>query len=68
MSPTAETLIHEIRKAPDHVVNEVYDFLMFIKNRSKVTTEGNENLLILAESSWAEDWNSREEDGAWRNL
>jgi len=68
MSPTAENLIQEIRKAPDHVVREVYDSLMFIKKRSNYTTEGSENLLILAESSWAEDWSSPEEDKAWQNL
>lgn len=68
MSPTAENLIQEIRKAPDHVVNEVYDFLMFIKTRSQTTSEGSENLLILAESSWSKDWNSPEEDEAWRDL
>jgi hypothetical protein len=66
MSTMAETLIQEIQSAPENVQREVFDFLVFLKGRSQ--REGAESLLPLAQTAWAADWNTPEEDEAWRDL
>ncbi len=68
MSTLTKTLIEEIETAPEPVQREVYDFLVFLKCRMTERKEGGENLLTLAQSAWMADWNSLEEDEAWRNL
>lgn len=68
MSTLTQTLFAEIESAPEPVQKEVLDFLVFLKARSAAASEGTENLLPLAASAWAEDWNSPEEDEAWRDL
>jgi hypothetical protein len=64
MSGLTRTLIEEIKTAPEAVQREVFDFLVFLKSKQ----EGRENLLALAETAWAKDWNTPEEDEAWRDL
>lgn len=66
MSTLTQSLIEEIKTAPESVQREVFDFLVFLKTRGK--GEGKENLLPLAQSAWAADWNTPEEDAAWRDL
>ena len=66
MSTLTQSLIEEIKAAPESVQREVFDFLAFLKTRGK--SEGRENLLPLAQSAWATDWNTPEEDAAWRDL
>lgn len=66
MSVLTKTLIEEIQAAPESVQREVFDFLAFLKARQ--CSEGRESLLPLAQSAWATDWNSPEEDEAWRDL
>jgi hypothetical protein len=68
MSATTETLIEEIRTAPESVQREVFDFLLFLKARLNTQAEGAENLLPLAQTAWAADWNTPEENEAWRDL
>ncbi|HOF48205.1 MAG: DUF2281 domain-containing protein [Verrucomicrobia bacterium] len=68
MSVTTQTLIEEIKTAPESVQREVFDFLVFLKARLNAQGEGAENLLPLAQSAWAADWNTPEEDEAWRDL
>lgn len=65
MSTLTQSLIEEIKSAPEPVQREVLDFLVFLKNRQ---AEGRENLLPLAQTAWAADWNTPEEDAAWRDL
>jgi hypothetical protein len=65
VSTLTRTLIVEIQSAPESVQREVLNFLVFLKSRQ---SEGRENLLPLAQSSWASDWNTPEEDAAWRDL
>jgi len=43
---------------------EVFDFLVFLKGRRAAEKEGREDLLPLAQSAWAPDWNTPEEDEA----
>jgi hypothetical protein len=64
LSGLTQTLIEEIKAAPEPLQREVFDFLVFLKSRQ----EGRENLLALAETAWASDWNTPEEDEAWRDL
>jgi hypothetical protein len=68
MSATTETLIEEIKSAPESVQREVLDFLIFLKTRLNAQREGAENLLPLAQSAWGADWDTPEEDEAWRDL
>jgi hypothetical protein len=64
MSGLTQALIEEIKAAPEPLQREVFDFLVFLKSRQ----EGRENLLVLAETAWAADWNTQQEDEAWRDL
>jgi hypothetical protein len=68
MSPLTDALIREIKTAPEEVQREVFHFLAFLKRRKAVGDEGSEDLLPLAETAWAADWNRPEEDEAWRDL
>ena len=65
MNTLTKTLIDEIRTAPETVQQEVFDFLVFLKTRQAVRTEGRENLLALAETAWAADWSTPQEEEAW---
>jgi hypothetical protein len=62
------TLIEEIKAAPDAVQREVLDFVVFLKAQEAAREEGRENLLALAQSAWGADWDSPGEDEAWRDL
>lgn len=64
MKALTDTLIQEIKTAPEELQREVLDFLSFLKARQ----EGRENLLPLAQTAWGPDWNTAEEDEAWRDL
>jgi len=68
MSALTESLIEEIKNAPEAVQQEVFDFLAFLKARQSAQAQGAENLLPLAQSAWAADWNTPQEDEAWRDL
>ncbi len=68
MSALTKSLIEEIQNAPEAVQQEVFDFLTFLKARQSTQTQGAENLLPLAQSAWAADWNTPQEDEAWRDL
>ena len=68
MNGATETLIEEIKTAPESVQREGLDFLMFLKARLHARAEGAEDLLPLAQAAWAADWNTQEEDEAWRDL
>ncbi len=68
MSTLTRTLIEEIKSAPEAVQREVFDFLAFLKARHTAQAEGAENLLPLAQTAWAADWTTFEEDEAWRDL
>jgi len=66
MSTLTHTLIEEIKSAPEPVQREVFGFLVFLKARESARGEGRENLLPLAQTAWAADWDTPEEDEAWR--
>ena len=68
MSTTTQTLIDEIKTAPESIQREIFDFLVFLKARQSAQAVGAESLLPLAHTAWAADWNTPEEDEAWRDL
>jgi hypothetical protein len=70
MSPITKSLIEELEHAPESVQREVLAFLRHLRARG-AGSDGSEDvqaLLPLAESAWAVDWDTPEEDEAWRNL
>jgi hypothetical protein len=68
MSALTATLIDEIKSAPEPVQREVLDFLAFLKSRHAAAEQGGDDLLPLAQTAWAADWDTPEEDDAWRDL
>ena len=68
MTETTQVLIEEIKSAPERVQREVFDFLIFLKARLRQQDKGDEDLLPLAQTAWGADWNTPEEDEAWRDL
>lgn len=68
MSTLTRTLIEEIKSASETVQREVFDFLVFLKARQTAQAEGREDLLPLAQTAWGADWDTPQEDEAWRDL
>jgi hypothetical protein len=60
-----ELLIDEIKQVPDSFIDEVLDFVHFLK--TKIIKE-RLNTAIASESSLKKDWMKPEEDEAWQNL
>ncbi|MES0490837.1 MAG: DUF2281 domain-containing protein [Leptospirales bacterium] len=58
-------IVQEIKALPEPLLDEVIDFIEFIKSKNK--TEKLETL-GLAESALKKDWLSPEEDLAWQYL
>lgn len=67
MTALTTTLIDEIRQSPPELQGEVLDFVLFLKSRRSLD-HSQEDLLPLAQSSWAADWDNEGEDAAWRDL
>jgi len=65
---SSATLLAEIESAPEEIRNEVMAFLSFLKSRHSADLSSRESLLPLAETAWAADWSSPEEDEAWKDL
>lgn len=68
MSTLTRTLIDEIKTAPEAVQREIFDFIVFLKTRQTAHANGGEDLLPLAQTAWGADWNTPQEDEAWRDL
>lgn len=60
-----ELLIDEINQVPESFLDEVLDFVYFLK--TKIIKEGIDTA-IASESSLKKDWLKTEEDEAWQNL
>ena len=62
---TLELIERELAELPETLQREVYDFVRFLRLKS-----GDDpfNGLLLSESALAKDWNTPEEDEAWRSL
>ena len=58
----------DLQGLPENAQQEVYDFYLFIKQRvseKEMLYKAGESAL-LSEKSLSEDWNSIEEDEAWK--
>lgn len=60
-----ELLIGEIEQAPEPFLDEVLDFVYFLK--TKLIKEKFDTA-VVSESSLRKDWLRPEEDEAWQNL
>ena len=64
MSKT-DQLIRELEQAPEAVLNEVLDFVQFLKLKQ---SRGRLDTALASESALAKDWLRPEEDAAWQAL
>jgi len=60
-----QTIIKEIGTIPEPFLDEVLDFIRFIK--TKIAKE-KLDITLASESSLKKDWQRPEEDEAWKNL
>lgn len=60
-----EQIISEIEEVPEPLLDEVLDFVRFLKSKS--AKEGVETA-VASESSLRKDWLRPEEDKAWKGL
>lgn len=61
---TKESILKEIKKMPEPLLEEVLDFILFLENKplgEEVATT------IASESSLKKDWLKQEEDEAWKS-
>ena len=61
-----ETLAQEIKNLPENLLQEIYDYILFLKYRKKKGEEIETH--FASENSLAKDWNTPEEDEAWKDL
>lgn len=57
-------LLNELEHLPAPLLDEVMDFVRFVKHKHAEATEN----ALLSEESLAKEWLSREEDEAWQDL
>ena len=60
-----EMVLSEIDEAPEPILDEVLDFIHFLKAR---VARERMDTMVAAESSLKKDWLKREEDEAWQGL
>ena len=58
-------LMKEIETLPLACINEVIDFVAWIKQRKLSQIP---ETMLMSEASLSKDWNTPEEDDAWANL
>jgi len=65
MKAKRELILKEIEDMPDTFIEEVLDFIRFLKVK---LSQGKLETLILSESSLKKDWLRVEEEKAWQDL
>ena len=60
-----ELLINEIKEVPESFLDELLDFIRFLKTKGM---KERLNTAIASESSLRKDWLRPEEDKAWQSL
>jgi succinyl-CoA synthetase beta subunit len=69
-----QKIIEEIQDIPEALLNEVLDFIQFLKqkhltqNQLELTEINPLETVLLSESSLQKDWLKPEEDKAWQHL
>jgi len=61
-----ELLLNEINRIPEPLIDEVLNFIRFLK--SKIKSKKQNDTAILSITSLKKDWLKPEEDKAWENL
>jgi hypothetical protein len=61
-----DTIIQEVQQVPESLLDEILDFVRFLKLKA-LNKEGRETALE-SEATLAKDWLKAEEDEAWRDL
>ena len=59
-----QALFNEIEALPNSIVDEVFQYVMFLKQKSSAVSD----ITLASECSLAKDWQKPEEDAAWANL
>jgi hypothetical protein len=65
---TREILSEEIKKSPENILKELYDFLLFLKYKKRNSSNDEAKTHLASEKVLARDWDTPEEDEAWKNL
>lgn len=60
-----ELLLQEIEQVPDFLLEEVLDFILFLKAKH---TQEKLDISIMSQFSLQKDWLSPEEDEIWQDL
>lgn len=60
-----DLLVKEIKELPDDKLQEVIDFVRFLKSKQR---DEEMDITLVSEPSLATDWNKPEEDEAWSDL
>ncbi|MEG4804048.1 hypothetical protein QUB63_24400 [Microcoleus sp. ARI1-B5] len=60
-----ELLLKEVENIPEFILQEVWDFLQFLKTKYDLNKL---EVSLLSESALQKDWLKSEEDEAWQNL
>ncbi len=61
-----EQIIQQIEHIPEPLLNELLDFIQFLKY--KHLSQKNSQTALLSESTLQKDWLTSEEDKAWQHL
>ena len=60
-----ELLMHELERVPEPLLDEVLDFVHFLKTKF---VKQRLDIAVASESSFKKDWLRPEEDEAWQSL
>ena len=59
-----DEILRELKKLPDDTMDEILDFVKFLKIRDSDSADA----YIESESPLEEDWSEQEEEKAWQDL
>jgi hypothetical protein len=65
---TREALSEEIKNIPEALLNELYDYLLFLKYKKSEKRKDNLPIQTTSEKVLSREWDTPEEDEAWKNL
>jgi len=65
MNNHRDVLLREIEETPDELLEEVLDFIQFLKHRKKSEKF---DITLASETALQKDWLHPEEDEAWQHL
>jgi Protein of unknown function (DUF2281) len=65
---TREALSEEIKNIPEALLNELYDYLLFLKYKKSEKRKDNPPIQTTSEKVLSREWDTPEEDEAWKNL